>query len=408
LRWVILAIFALTYAGITARRVALLPIGRPSVALVGACALVIAGAFAGPVGLSPDEALAAVEPHTLTLLFGMMVVAAGFGAAGFFDWATAFLTRRVRSRAALLWLTTFGSGLLSAALLNDAVCLLATPLVVRLARETRTALHPLLFAVAMGSNAGSALTLSGNPQNMLVARLSDLSYRGYLVEAALPALVALTLTAAALHLIHRRALAVPDPEATLEVEPTPIDRKLLAATIVALAGVVAANLAGASLAWSALVGASVVLIAGGVHAERLLARVDWSVIVFFAGLFVVVAALQKTGLPAEWLGALGGDRSLLVLVIVLAVGSQIVSNVPLILLLAPYIRSFPDPDHAWSVTALVTTLAGNLTLLGSVANIIVMEQARVRLGFWEYLRIGVPVTVVSTAAAVALHALLVG
>ncbi len=406
MRWLILVLFALTYAGITARRVTVLPIGRPSVALVGACLLVVAGLFAGPYGLGPDEALGSVEPHTITLLFGTMVIAAGLGAAGFFDWATTFLARRVTSRAALLWLVTCGSGLLSAALLNDAVCLLATPLVVRLARETRTALHPLLFGVAMGSNAGSALTLSGNPQNMLVARLSGLSYRGYLLDAAIPTLVALALTAALLHLIHRRVLAVPDPQATLEVETTPLDPRLLGATLVALLGIVVANLAGASLAWSALIGAAVVLIAGGEHAERLLNRVDWSVLVFFASLFVVVAALQKTGLPAEWLGAMGSGRSLLVLVLVLALGSQVVSNVPLILLLAPYIRSFPDQTQAWTITALVTTIAGNLTLLGSVANIIVMERARVRLGFWEYLRVGVPVTVVSTAAAVALHTLL--
>src|SRR5262249_30053920 len=153
-RWVVLTLFALTYAGITARRVRFVPIGRPSVALVGACALVAAGALAGPIGLGPDEALRAVEPHTIALLFGMMVVAAGPGAAGFFDWATAAVARAVRSRAALLWAVTCGAGLLSALLVNDAVCLLATPLVVRLARETRTALHPLLLGLAMGANAG--------------------------------------------------------------------------------------------------------------------------------------------------------------------------------------------------------------------------------------------------------------
>jgi Na+/H+ antiporter NhaD/arsenite permease-like protein len=406
-RWLILVLFGLTYAGITARRVHFVPIGRPSVALVGACAMVTVGALAGPYGLDPDEALRAVEPHTIALLFGMMVVAAGLGVAGFFDWATAAVARTVRSRAALLWVVTCGSGLLSALLVNDAVCLLATPLVVRLARDTRTALHPLLFGVAMGANAGSALTLSGNPQNMLVAKLSGLSYRGYLAGAALPALAALVLTAALLSFLFRRALEAPEAESEVAARPTPIAPARLLAAGIALAGVVVANMAGASLAWSALVGAAVVLLAARAGAEELLERVDWSVLVFFASLFIVVAALQKTGLPAAWLARSGGG-SVIVLVLVLAIGSQIVSNVPLILLLEPYIRSFPDQGQAWALTALVTTLAGNLTLLGSVANIIVIEQARVKIGFLEYLRVGVPVTVISMAAAVVLKVWLGG
>jgi len=400
-RWLILALFALTYAGITARRVHWMPIGRPSVALVGACAMVVAGAFAGPLGLGPEEALGAVDSHTIALLFGMMVVAAGLGAGGLFDWATALLARLVRSRVALLWLVTVGAGVLSAVLVNDAVCLLATPLVVRVARQTRTALHPLMFAVCMGSNAGSALTLSGNPQNMLVAQLSGLSYRGYLADAALPALAALLVTAATLHLLFRRALAAPDEEPGPPVAVV-LDRRMLIAAGIALAGVVVANIAGASLAWSALVGAAVVLLAAREGAEKILEKVDWSILVFFASLFVVVAALQKTGLPASWLAAIGEDRSLLALVLVLALGSQVVSNVPLILLLAPYIRTFTDQPQAWTVTALVTTLAGNLTLVGSVANIIVMEQSRSRIGFLEYLRVGLLVTVASTAVALAL------
>jgi Na+/H+ antiporter NhaD/arsenite permease-like protein len=275
-RWVILSLFALTYAGISARRVALLPIGRPALALVGATALVIAGHFAGPHGLSPDAALRAVEPNTIALLVAMMIVSAAMGEAGFFDRATDALATRVRSPAALLYAVTFGAGLLSAVLVNDAVCVLATPLVVRLARRLGASVRPLLFAVAMGSNAGSALTLGGDPQNMLVARLSGLSYRGYLA-----------------------------------------------------------------------------------HADLLLAPV-------------------------------------------ISLGSQVVSNVPLILLLEPWIRTFPDADHAWTVTALVSTLAGNLTLLGSVANVIVFEQARTRVGFVEYLRVGVPVTVASTVLALGL------
>ena len=137
----------------------------------------------------------------------------------------------------------------------------------------------------------------------------------------------------------------------------------------------------------------------------MLAQIEWSVPVFFAGLFISVAALRQTGLPAQALAALGpttGAHADLLLVPTISLGSQVVSNVPLILLLEPWIRTFPDAGRAWTVTALVSTRAGNLTLLGSVANVIVFEQARARVGFVEYLKVGVPVTVLSTGLALAL------
>lgn len=401
MRWVILALFALTYAGISARRVALLPIGRPALALVGATALVIAGHFAGEFGLSPDAALHAVEPNTIALLVAMMLVSGALGEAGFFDRVTDVLATRLRSHVALLYAVTVGAGLLSAVLVNDAVCVLATPLVVRLARRVGASVRPLLFAVAMGSNAGSALTLGGNPQNMLVARLSGLSYRGYLADAALPTAAALAATAAILHWTFRGRLS---EEARVEetggVGPT--DDRLMRWTLMALAVVVVANLGGAPLAWSALAGASMALIAAREKTDRVIARVEWSVPMFFAGLFISVAALRQTGLVAALLARVGTGAGETALVPALALGSQVVSNVPLILLLEPWIRGFPDAGHAWKVTALVSTLAGNLTLLGSVANVIVFEQAKERVGFVEYLKVGVPVTVVSMGLALGL------
>ncbi|MFO0558146.1 MAG: SLC13 family permease [Polyangiales bacterium] len=406
---VLLAIFALTYAGISARRVRLLPIGRPAMAMVGASAMVLAGAFAGPIGLGADEALRAVEPHTIAMLFGMMLISSGLDEAGFFAWLTDRVARVVRTPAALLWAVTIASGLLSAVLVNDAVCLLATPVVLASARRQRVSVRPFVFALCMGANAGSALTLSGNPQNMLVARLSGLAYRAYLARAALPSLAALVVTAALVHLMHRRELATVvdhahDDDSRREI--TGPQRALLAVSLAALAGVVVANLAGASIAWSALVGASVVIVAARLRAEALLQKVEWSVLLFFAGLFVVVAGLRKTGLPAQWLAPLAtmaaGGSGTALLVAVLMVGSQIVSNVPLILLLEPWIRGFGDSSTAWTITAIVSTIAGNFTLLGSVANVIVIEQSKESIGFWDYLKIGVPVTIASTAAAMAL------
>ena len=400
MRWALLATFLAGYAGISARRLRLLPVGRPAMALIAATLAVALGAWAGPPFLDVDGALAAVELHTLTLLLGMMLLGAGLAEAGFFQLATVRLAAAVKSRAGLLWAVTVGSGLLSAVLLNDAVCLLATPLVVQAARRARAPVKPFLFAVAMGSNAGSALTLAGNPQNMLVARLSGLAYRDYLWRVAPAALAALAVTAALLHWLFRKALAE-DAPAPAEAVDAPVRRPLLAVSLVALAGTVVANTAGVSLALSAAAAGAVVLLAARDRAEKLVGLVDWSVLLFFAALFVLVATLQRTGFPAVWVAAAEGTfgHGTPALAAVLLLGSQVVSNVPLILLLEPWVRSFPDAGLAWTVTALASTLAGNLTLLGSVANIIVLERARARLGFFEYLKVGLPVTAASVAVA---------
>lgn len=417
MRWVIFGIFAVTYAALSARRLHLLPIGRPSLALVGAAAAVVVGRWAGPHGLPPDDALAAVDPGTVALLLGTMLVSASLALAGFFDRAAAFIASIARSPAALLHAITLGAGLLSALLVNDAVCLLAAPLVARLARDTGAPRVPLLLGLAMGANAGSAMTLAGNPQNMLVARLSGLTYRDYLASAGPAGLAALVVTSSLLHLAFRRELAdasahaAPRDAPPITIEPSaaaPDRTLLLRVALLTVVGVAAANLAGAHLAFTALTGAAVVLVAARDEAPALFPRVDWTTLVFFSGLFVLVAALRRTGLPDEALGAVARltppspTSAAAALCATLMLGSQIVSNVPLILLLEPSIRALPDPALAWSLTALVSTLAGNLTLLGSVANVIVIEQAGAQheIGFWQHARVGAPITLVATLVGV--------
>jgi Na+/H+ antiporter NhaD/arsenite permease-like protein len=407
-RWLLLALFALTYIAISARRLRWLPVGRPSVALIGACAMVSLGALAGPRGLTPEDALLAVDPGTMALLTGMMMLAAALELGGFFERATRWVLARAHRPVPLLYAVTLGAGVLSALLVNDAVCLLATPLVMLLCQRTGAPRVPFVLAVAMGSNAGSAMTLAGNPQNMLVARLSGLSYARYALLAAPAGMAALLVTAASLHWMFRRQLAA---ETTVESPPpAPPPSALLVVSLVALLGFTVAALLGAHLPFGAVTAASVALLAAGRRAHELLDRVDWTVLVFFAGLFILVAALRRTGLPDEALAALTrvlppqGAQGKALLIGVLMVGSQIVSNVPLILLLEPWIRGFPDAGQAWVLTALVSTLAGNLTLLGSVANIIVIERAGAQdeVGFRSYTRVGLPVTLLSTAAALLL------
>ena len=413
--WPVLAVFAATYALIAARRLSILPIGRPAGALAGACAVVVLGAVRADWGLAPGEAFAAVEPHTIGLLLGMMLLAAALAEAGFFERAAAWVVARRLSPAGLLWATVLGAGLLSAVLVNDPVCLVLAPLVDETVRRARLDRVPYLLGLAMGANAGSAMTLAGNPQNMLVAHLSAIPYREYLLRAGPAGLLALLVTGAVLHLLYRRRLApgvAPATEAgsaAALAAPAVTGAVDLRIALLCIGAVSIAFLAGANLAWSALCGAAALVLLRRRDPAALFARVSWTLLVFFGALFVVVAALQKTGLPDAALRATaafipaGRAGGLIGLAAALLAGCQLVSNVPFILLAAPWIRSHPDPTLAWTATAVVSTLAGNLTLLGSVANIIVIERARAEddVRFWTYLRAGLPVTLLSTAVALA-------
>ncbi|XXY51899.1 SLC13 family permease [Sorangium sp. So ce269] len=411
--WSVLLVFAATYVVIAARRLSLLPIGRPAGALAGACAMVLLSSLDPGAGLTPHEAFAAIEPNTIGLLLGMMLLSASLDLAGVFELAAAWVARRDLSPVRLLYLVTVGAGLASAVLLNDSVCVMLAPLVDRTARRAGLDRVPYLLALAMGANAGSALTLAGNPQNMLVGHLSGISYRAYLLEAGPAALIGLAVTAVTLHLLLRRRIAARTPpldsaldSATQPALP-PGARPSALVPIACVAVVSVLFVLGANLAWTAIGGATAAILLHRRDANGLFERVSWTVLVFFGALFIVVAGLQKTGMPEQALRAAspflpsGPTLGIVGLSIAMLVGCQIVSNVPFILLAESYIRSQPDPHLAWIATALVSTLAGNFTLLGSVANIIVVETvgAEREIGFRSYARVGVPVTLASTAAA---------
>ncbi|MGK4003403.1 SLC13 family permease [Sorangium sp. So ce1036] len=408
--WPVLLVFVATYILIAARRLAILPIGRSAGALAGACGMVLLSALIPGAGLTPDEAFAAIEPNTIGLLLGMMLLSASLDATGVFERAAAWVARRDLSPVRLLYVVTLGSGLASAVLLNDSVCVMLAPLVDRTARRAGLDRIPYLLALAMGANAGSALTLAGNPQNMLVGHLSGISYRDYLLEAGPAALIGLAVTAVALHLLLRRRIAAraapPAIEPVWEPAPPSGGRPSALVPLACLAVVSVLFVLGANLAWTAICGAAAAILLHRRDAGGLFARVSWPVLLFFGALFIVVAGLQKTGMPEQALRAMspllpsGPTLGVVGLSLALLVGCQIVSNVPFILLAESYIQSQPDPHLAWIATALISTLAGNFTLLGSVANIIVVETvgAEREIGFRSYARVGVPVTLASCAA----------
>jgi len=385
-------VFSLTYVAVAAGRFPFLSLDRPAAALLGAVLMVAAGV------LTPGEAGGAVNGDTLGLLLGMMILSAYLGEAGFFRWASHRVIRAVHSPRTLLWALVFTAGGLSALLVNDTVCLMMTPLVVAIVDETELPPLPYLLAVAFGANAGSAATLTGNPQNMIVGTLSGISYARFAAALLAPALVALVLVATILHLLFRRDL----PRRRLETHlaPPPLDRTLLAKALAALAVALGGFLLGFPLSWTALfAGALCMAVAGRAPREALL-RVDWPLLLFFAGLFVVVAGIARAGVAgrmyqaiAPALGA-GVERQLVVFSAFAVAASQLVSNVPFVILAGEWIPRLAEPELLWLGTALAATLAGNLTPVGSVANLIVLELAgaRGRVSFGRFAAIGGLVT----------------
>lgn len=396
-------VFCLTYVAIAAGRFPLLSVDRPAAALLGAVLMVAVGA------LTPDEARAAVDGDTIALLLGMMILTAYLTEAAFFRWASWHLLTRVHRPRLLLAVVVVVAGGLSAFLVNDTVCLMMTPLVLRLVDDAELPPLPYLLAVAFGSNAGSVATPTGNPQNMMIGTHSGIGYAAFTAALGVPAIVSVGLVAALLVVMFRRRL----PARTLpptHVPPPDVDRPLLVRALVVTALVVIGFLAGLSLSWTALGGAAVLMAIAGRPPREGLARVDWPLLLFFAGLFVVTEGVSRTGLTlAAWdhlAPLLGTDvtQQMLGWSAFAVLGSQLVSNVPFVMIAADWIPHLADPTLAWLVTALVTTLAGNLTVVGSVANLIVLELARdrVRVGFWTFFGYGSVVTVATLAAGLTL------
>jgi Na+/H+ antiporter NhaD/arsenite permease-like protein len=388
-------IFALTYVLISMRRLAWLGFDRPAGALVGAVACVVFGA------LTPREAVAAVDQSTILLLFGVMGMGAFLALDGFFDGIERAIVSFARTPARLLACVVWGAGVLSAFITNDAVCVLGAPIVVRVIQRQSLPPLPFLLAVATAANTGSAATLVGNPQNMLCAVLGNLSYRQHLLLVGPIALAGLAINHGLLWFFFRGQLEgkTLNPEARGPVTTT---RTRL--TLLVIAATTALYMIGTDLAWTATAGFVALMLIHRRDTRQLWGRIDWSLLLFFSGLFVVVGAFIRSGAPA-WVfshlplaGAANGIVGWLRVSGIFLAGSNVVSNVPFILVVQEQVATLPDRTLGWELLTVASTFAGNLTLLGSVANIIVAESARDvgGMGFFEYLRVGLPLALVTT------------
>jgi len=392
-------IFCLTYVLISGRQLKILPLNRPAAAMLGTVLMVALGI------LTPEQAYRAVDYDTLVLLLGMMLISAYLFLAGFFDWAAHWILRRARSPQALLIYLILTSGILSALLVNDIICLMLTPLVVAVIVRGRLPLAPYLLALAMSANLGSVATLVGNPQNMIIGHLSGIPFLRFSASLAPVALAGLAIQYVVLRVGFRRVLGqvvIQRPEEP----PPPLDRRLLILTLAVLGLVFAGFVAGLNLSWTAMAGGALVMVLAKRDTHQVLKLVDWNLLVFFAALFIVVEGLSKTGLPDQtyrYVQPLFGSSTASQawnFAWFSEPGSNVFSNVPFVLVAGKWINNFARPELMWKVMALTTTFAGNLTIVGSVANIIVVESARghIELGFWDYARYGIPVTILTTVA----------
>ena len=392
-----LVVFCVTYLVIASRQLHWIGLDRPAGAVVGAVAMVVVG------GLPMDTALRAIDLHVVVLLFGVLLIAAYLAEARFFRLTAYLVLTRATSARSLLFGLTFVVGGLSALLLNDTVCVLLTPLVVAVVVEARLPALPYLLALASAANVGGLVSFSGNPQNMIVgaAAHGTIGFAQYFAFTLPAGVACLAANAAVIAWLFRRDL--PSGPLVDRSPPRPaIDKPLAIKGLAALAAFAILAFAGVSLAGAAMCAAAGLMLVARTPPKKAFAYVDWQLLVFFAGLFVVVAGIAHTGVlthlfdavaPAIGRGDLAGDLAFLSLVVV---ASNLVSNVPLVLVAVSWVPHLPDPTWGFIMLAVGSTVAGNLTLFGSVANIIVMEGAgpRGEIGFWRFLRYGAVITVV--------------
>jgi Na+/H+ antiporter NhaD/arsenite permease-like protein len=391
-----IAVFLATYVVVAIGRMPGLRIDRAGAAFLGGAMMVAVGA------LTLDEAYAAIDLDTIALLLGMMVLVANLRLAGFFRLVTAWAVGRARHPLVLLIAIVLLSGVLSAFLVNDAICLVLTPLVMQIVQHLRRDPLPYAIAIALAANVGSTATITGNPQNMIIGGLSHIPYGTFAAALSPVAAVGLVLTILLVALRWRHEFAW---RARLEAEQVRphVHRPLIIKTLVVAAGLVVAFFAGVRPAEAALIGGALLLPSRRVDVRKIYGEIDFTLLLMFAGLFVVVAGIERTALTPEVVRKVAALRldATPVLAVVTAILSNIVSNVPAVLVLRPFVHALPDQQRAWEVIAMASTLAGNFTIPGSVANLIVVQWARahgVTIGFWRYFSVGAPLTVLTIIA----------
>ncbi|MEO6873321.1 MAG: SLC13 family permease [Opitutaceae bacterium] len=393
----VLVIFALTYLGIALGRVPGLKLNRAGIALLGAIAIMMFS------GLPTSAAIGFINWPTILLLFGFFVISAQMRLSGLFEKIAASLSARLDHPARFLLILMLVTAGLSALLNNDVVCYVFTPVLATALLRRRLNPVPFLIALAVASNFGAAATLVGNAQDMMIAQLAGLNFGRYLWWCMAPVLFALGSAYGIIWMMCRHHLALAEPLPTSLPESLPAYDRAHALKGLVILGLVVAFF------FTAIPKEVVALTAAGIHlasrkfrTEDLLAQVNWPILILFMGLFVVTGVFQAVGWTdqaAQWLAHAGVNlTSLPVLAVVTAGLSNLINNSAAVMLLVKVV-DVSHPTTAY-VLALANSFGGSLIILGSVANIIVVQQARelgITISFRDFARLGVPVTLAALA-----------
>jgi Na+/H+ antiporter NhaD/arsenite permease-like protein len=407
LHWLPIVIFLITYIFIAIESGRGSRLDRTAAAFCGAVAMVLAGA------VSLDGAYQAVSWDTIIFLLGIMILVAHFQIAHFFDWIAERVAAMARTPFQFLLFLIFTSGVLAAFFVNDTICLMFTPIVLAVTERLRLPKIPYLLALATSANIGSVMSVTGNPQNALVGVTAHFTFLTFIAHLAPIGIIGLALDAAILTLFFRRQIwHAPPLERTATEIPVVVDRSLLAKSSAAALLVLVLWIMNFPFPLAAATVGALILIIGRVKSENIYRRLNWELLLFFAGLFVLMQGFENSGAVAYLVRFFTPglkDHAMVQLFSIsgaMLVLSNLVSNVPAVLLVRPLIDQFPRAHFLWLAVASTSTLAGNATPISSVANLIVLQQAawKTKIKFSEFAKVGVTVTIVTTLAAIAILA----
>lgn len=371
---------------------------RATIALVGSTILVIVGAI--PL----EKAYTAIDLDTIVLLLSMMILNINLRLAGFFGLVVTRVARFAGNTRQLLFLVIISAGVLSALFLNDTIVIMFTPLVLEVVFTLKRNPIPYLMGLATAANIGSTATIIGNPQNMLIGMSSQISFVSFAWYLTPVALVGLFVVYFVIIVVYHEEFNGQKLDYKFAAQPR-IFRPLLNKSLVSLSLMLIALIAGVKIPLAALGAASLLLITRRIKPQRVFVELDWALLVFFSSLFIVTHAIETSGLGVYLFAKARPfiNQGLASLALISALLSNLISNVPAVLLFRPLIPSLVNPKIAWLTLAMATTFAGNLTLLGSVANLIVAETAKskgIHLSFVEYLKAGLPITIITLAIGI--------
>lgn len=390
---IILTIFAITYIGIAMGRIPGLKLNRAGIALLGAIGMAVFG------GVTTTDAVSYVNWPTIFLLFGFFVISAQLRLSGFYDKVAEAIAGRLGHPARFLFILMAVTGGLSAFLNNDIVCFVFTPIVCAALLRKQINPVPFLIALAISSNLGAAWTLVGNPQNMMIGQIAHLDFSRYLIWSSVPVIWAMCVAYGIIWMMSRKHLQAPPSAQNEPSQQTyPFNRIHTVKGIIILVTVI-------GLFFTSLPREVIALAAAGIHlastkfrTEDLLGLVDWPILVLFIGLFVIAGAFQSTGCGEQavhWLAQGGFNLNAPGnLILTTTVMSNLIGNSATVILLLKVVN-LAQPVTPY-VLALSNSFGGNLIVIGSVASIIVVQQARaigIKISFWDFARLGIPVTV---------------